>query len=222
MSANAYLLAADNSPALLPLLRENPTIASQQDDHGYSLVHAAASYNHLDLLRTLIEEFQVDVNIRDEDEETPLFVVETVDAAKLLVGLGADVTISGSEGSTARERIEAEGDFPAVAEYLKQLESGAVNDVPESNAFPPSPSQLASGIEIPPLPEGISITVRSMEEPEAVAAYIDPELKRRIEQLAERDDFHSEEGQAELRRLVEDAISDQGLAEDRNVRRRQG
>lgn len=82
---NPFLLAADNSSALLSLLRENPRKASLQDEHGYSLVHAAASYNRLDLLRALVREFDVDVNLKDEDDETALFVVETVEAAKLLV-----------------------------------------------------------------------------------------------------------------------------------------
>lgn len=127
MSANPFLLAADNSPALLPLLRENPSLASEQDSHGYSLVHAAASYNHLDLLRTLIREFNVDVNLRDEDDETALFVVETVEAARALVEeLGADITIKGSEGYTAFQKIVEEGDFPEVAEYLKTKEEAVM------------------------------------------------------------------------------------------------
>ena len=80
MVPNPFLLAADNSPELLPLLRENPALASAQDDHGYSLIHAAASYNHLNLLRTLVRELHVDVDLKDEDDETALFVVETPDA----------------------------------------------------------------------------------------------------------------------------------------------
>ena len=85
MAPNPYLLAADNSPELLPLLRSNPALASSQDEHGYSLVHAAASYNHLDLLRALVRDLHVDVNLKDEDDETALFVVETPEAAKVLV-----------------------------------------------------------------------------------------------------------------------------------------
>ncbi|OTA84869.1 hypothetical protein M434DRAFT_82986 [Hypoxylon sp. CO27-5] len=214
MSANPFILAADNSPALLPLLRENPNLASEQDSHGYSLVHAAASYNHLDLLRTLIREFNVDVNLRDEDDETALFVVETVDAARLLVEeLGADITIKGSDGYTARQKIAEEGDFPQVAEYLQSKE--------ESNRAQTLLNGINGNIDaVPPLPEGLNISVSTIATAEEGELEVDPEFRRRIEQLAERDDFHSDAGQAELRRLVQDAIAERNLA-DRNVRSRQ-
>ncbi|KAI1774874.1 ankyrin repeat-containing protein [Hypoxylon cercidicola] len=214
MSANPFLLAADNSPALLPLLRENPSLASEQDAHGYSLVHAAASYNHLDLLRALIREFHVDVNLRDEDEETALFVVETVDAARLLVEqLGADITIKSSEGYTASEKIAAEGDFPQVAEYLKSKEetSNTRNLVNGTNGDTDA---------LPPIPNGLNISVSTVTPAEENELEVDPEFRRRIEQLAERDDFQTEAGQAELRQLVQDALGEQNLA-DRNVRSRQ-
>ncbi|KAH9904070.1 ankyrin repeat-containing protein [Xylariomycetidae sp. FL2044] len=214
MPANPYLLAADNSPALLPLLRENPALASQQDEHGYSLLHAAASYNHLDLLRALIHEFHVDVNLRDEDQETALFVVETVQAARLLVEeLGADIMIKGSEGKTAREKITEEDDFPQVAEYLQAKESSHTQRL--SNG-----TNGVNGSSAPPLPEGLDISFSAVAPAELNDAEVDPEFRRRIQQLAERDDFHTEAGQAELRELVQDAISG-GNVSDRNVRPRQ-
>ena len=220
MPANNFLLAADNSPALLDILRANPSRASEQDDHGYSLVHAAASYNHLDLLRSLVREFKVDVNIRDEDNETALFVVETVEAAKALVeDLGVDIAATGSDGITARERIEAEGDFPAVAEYLKLVEfTKASGEAPNSTS---DESSAGPALGLPAVPEGLAVRVGAMSETDGIPDEVDPEFRRRIEQLAEREDFHSPEAQAALRQLVEDAVADQGLAEERNVRQRQ-
>jgi uncharacterized protein len=212
MPPNPFLLAADNSPSLMPLLRENPALAGQQDEHGYSLVHAAASYNHLDLLRALIQEFKVDVNLRDEDEETALFVVETVDAAKVLVEeLGADLTIKGSDGHTAREKIAEEGDYPEVAEYLRLKEASQiqVNGGPTQN-----------GSEVAPLPEGLNLSVNAITPAEVNELEPDPEFRRRIEELAQRDDFHTEEGQAALRQIVQDALAERN-PEDRNVRLRQ-
>ncbi|KAM0433242.1 hypothetical protein ACHAPT_004115 [Fusarium lateritium] len=212
---NVYLLAADNDPALLPLLRETPTLAASQDQYGYSLVHAAASYNHLDLLRALIREFQVDVNLKDEDNETALFVVETVTAAKVLVEeLGANVNHRGSEGFTAREKIEAEGDYPAVAEYLTGVEAKQAND-PASTAAAVMPEV------IPPPPEGMKVTVGTMDESQDIPDNPDPEFRRRIEELAGRDDFNTPQGQAELRQLVEDAILGEGIGDERNVRSKQ-
>ncbi|WYZ35236.1 hypothetical protein EsH8_I_001512 [Colletotrichum jinshuiense] len=208
MASNPYLLAADNPAALLTLLRENPTIASSQDEHGYSLVHAAASYNHLDLLRALVREFNVNVDLRDEDDETALFVVETVDAAKCLVEeLGADINAKGADGITASQKIEGEADYPEVAEYLNGLESQKA---------------ATTAAELPPVPEGLAVTVGTMDQDDEIPEEVDPEFKRRIEELAEREDFHTDEGQAELRRLIEDAILGQDLGEERSVRQKQG
>ena len=120
---NPFLLAANipsPDPHLLPLLRSKPELASKQDAHGYSLLHAAASYNHLDLLRTLINELRVDVNLTDEDGETCLFVAETLDIAKCLVEeLSIDVTIKNEEEMTALEKFESEEEFPEIAVYLR-------------------------------------------------------------------------------------------------------
>ncbi|EFQ36049.1 ankyrin repeat-containing protein [Colletotrichum graminicola] len=234
MGPNPYLLAADNPAALLTLLRENPAIASGQDEHGYSLVHAAASYNHLDLLRAIVREFGVNVDLRDEDDETALFVVETVDAAKCLVEeLGADIAAKGADGITASQKIEAEADYPEVAEYLKGVESQRAADATaaaaaastgttEGNAKSTTTADTAAPpIEMPPVPEGLAVTLGTMDQVDEVPEEVDPEFKRRIEQLAEREDFHTPEGQAELRRLVEDAILDQGLGDERSVRQKQ-
>ncbi|KAJ6445512.1 ankyrin repeat-containing protein [Purpureocillium lavendulum] len=216
-SQNPFLLAADNSPALLPLLRENPDLASAQDEHGYSLIHAAASYNHLDLLRALVQEFKVDANLKDEDDETALFVVETVDAARVLVEeLSADMYHRGSEGVTAREKIEAEGDFPDVARYLDSVEEKTGDHDIQSIAA----NAIPDVIQQPP--DGLKVTVGTMDQTEDIPSQFDPEFRRRIEELAQRQDFDAPSGQADLRKLVEDAILDQELGEGRNVRPKHG
>lgn len=241
MPPNPFLLAADNPAALLPLLRETPALASQQDDHGYSLLHAAASYNHLDLLRALVREFHVPVDLRDEDDETALFVVETVDAARVLVEeLGLDVSIRGEEGTTAREKIEVDGDFPDVAGYLRTKEGMAgvngAGDAQEANGGGQVNGQINGQVNggtngeingnengvLPPVPQGLSVNFGTIPEGEVAGASPNPEFRRRIEELAAREDFHTDAGQAALRRLVEEAIAGEDLAEERNVRPREG
>lgn len=216
MSPNPFLLAADNSPSLLPLLRENPNLATSQDEHGYSLIHAAASYNHLDLLRTLVLEFHVDVNLKDEDDETALFVVETLEAAKVLVeDLGVNVHHRGVDGLTAMEKIESEGDFPSISAYLASLDTSRPEE--EAETAPNNPLEDA----IQPPPQGMRLTVGTIDPAEEIPSDFDPEFRRRIEELAQRSDFDSPSGQADLRRLVQDAISDQQLGDERSVRSRQ-
>jgi hypothetical protein len=219
MTPNPYLLAADNSPDLLPLLRENPSLASAQDEHGYSLIHAAASYNHLDLLRALVRELHVPVDLKDEDGETALFVVEAVAAARVLVQeLGLDPKLTNDDGLTAKEKIIAEADWPEVAEFLASIEAGdgagGGASVVETNGAPAIPSEL------PPAPEGLEVTVGTTLEADEAGAEVDPEFRRRIEELAASGDLHTPEGQARLRQLVQDAVADQGLNEERNVRPR--
>jgi hypothetical protein len=49
----------------------------------------------------------------------------------------------------------------------------------------------------------------------------DPEFRRRIEELAARDDFQTEEGQRQLRELVTEVVSGMTSEQtDRSVRRR--
>lgn len=216
MAPSTFTLAADNSPQLLPILRSNPSLASAQDDHGYSLVHAAASYNHLDLLRTLVHEFHVDPNVKDEDGETALFVVESVEPAQcLLEELGADPTVKNDEGMTAEEKIRAEGDYPTIADFLR--ESRVIGAPTAGNV-----QSSEDGSRPPPLPPNVKIHLGTLEDSQAggEGTEADPEFRRRIEELAARDDFQGEEGQKQLRDLITDAIRGAGGEEERHVRPR--
>ena len=213
MAPNPYLLAADNSPDLLPLLREDPTIASKQDKHGYSLLHAAASYNHISLARALVREFGVDVNMRDEDGETCLFVTETVAMATCLVEeLHLDTSLTSDEGLTAAKKIEEEGEFVDVASYLRGTSTANGEATSGTSDIRP----IASSAHPPSIPSNVTMDIRTMEtetdEP-------DPEFKRRIDELAAKDDFRGEDRQRELRALITDAV--RGVATDeRETRRR--
>lgn len=210
---NPYLMAADNPTGLLTLLQTNPSIASGQDEHGYSLLHAASSYGHMDLLRALVKEYNVNVNLLDEDGETCLFVVETVDMAKCLVEeLRVDYNHKNYEGFTALDNIETEDAFPDVATYLRQVMGLPVPAEKPADALNPAP----------PLPPNIQVNLGTVSEQEvdAAADQVDPEFKRRIDELAAREDFQSEATQSELRDLVQDALRGNVDSQDREVRRR--
>ncbi|MCJ1321477.1 hypothetical protein MMC15_006822 [Xylographa vitiligo] len=215
---NPFLLVADNSPKLLPLLRSKPELALSQDEHGYSCMHAAASYNHLDLLRILVTEFKANINIRDEDGETALFVVETVEAAHVLLEeLNADPTITNADGVTAEEKIRAEGDYPTIADYLLEARIRTLSSSDTSR-------NTSSGAQhLPPLPPNVTINVGTLDSADAgegTDQTPDPEFRRRIEELATRDDFEAEKGQQDLRNLIKDAVRGVGSSGEKEVRRR--
>lgn len=201
-------LVPDNPSAVLQHLENEPTLASAQDSHGYSLLHAAASYSHGDLLRTLVQQYEASANISDEDNETPLFYAENVDIAGLLLELGADLSHKNSDGQTAEDKIDGDEEFPLVAAFLRQ-KAAALAGQPATNGVV-SNGTTEQLMHPPPVPEGIQVSIGTMQEPEGEAP--DPEFRRRIEELAAREDFQSEEGQRELRNLVTEAVS--GLRED--------
>jgi len=219
MAQNPYLLACDNPAALLELLRSNPSIASSQDESGYSLLHAAASYSHEDLLRALVKEFHVNVNLLDEDGETCLFVTEDAKIARCLIEeLGVDYNKRNDEDMTAVEKMEADDEFPQVVAYLREVVGGA--PTPAANAATPGDVLNAPG----PIPgSNMKVNIGTMTEEEATAGESepDPEFKRRIEELAAREDYYSEEVQNEVRELVKDAMAGTNIqAMEREIRRR--
>jgi hypothetical protein len=200
--------------SILTTLAQHPQLASARDAHGYSLVHAAASYNQLSVLRELIQKYSVDVNILDEDGETALFATENTEVAKCLVEeLGADVNIKNAEGFTAEEKIGGEeGEGHEVYQYLRSSRTGgepvSAGVVATDSVHPP-----------PPMPNGVQINMGTMEEDAADAP--DPEIRRRIDELAARPDFQTEEVQQQLRELIQEVVTGIGAdTEDRNVRRR--
>jgi hypothetical protein len=207
-------LVPDSPATVLAQLASQPDLASAQDVHGYSLLHAASSYNQADLLRALVQTYHASPNILDEDNETPLFAAETTEIAQCLLDLGVYLAHKNAEGLTAEEKIEGEAEFPLVAAFLRQ------HALVSAQTPGSSTTQNGEMGHPPPLPEGVKVNIGTMLEPLEGEAP-DPELRRRIEELAARDDFEGEDAQRELRELITDAVG--GLREEggeRNVRRR--
>ena len=110
--------------------------------------------------------------------------------------------------------IEEDGQFPLVAAYLRQC---------EASSFATTTGSKEPSI-IPKPPIGIEVNLSTIEDASETAAPADRELQQRIQQLAARGDFESEEAQHELRTLVTNAVRghivDPEIAK-RNVRTRQ-
>ena len=222
-------LVPDNPQAVLRSLSQHPFLADKQDRAGYSLLHAAISYSKLDLARALVHTYHVDPNIVDNDDETCLYGAEDIDAAKCAVEeLGTNLGwLNSEERQPAEEKIAEDGDFPEVVSYLSEvrkrtttessIEGGQQQATNGDAAGRTDTTETESGVHPPrALPKGVKINVGTMEEGAEDVGEPDPEFRRRIEELATREDFQSEEGQKELRNLVTDAVS--GLARDSNSR----
>lgn len=109
----AYFLHADRS--LTP---------TSPDSNTYTPLHAAASYSHINLLRYLLKHNTIkpgDVDVQDDDGDTPLFLVEDVETAKVLVEeFGADAHRKNKEGLSVSEALEENG-WSEVAQYIRGI-----------------------------------------------------------------------------------------------------
>ncbi|WWD01415.1 hypothetical protein V866_008359 [Kwoniella sp. B9012] len=113
---NLWVAASDGDLERVQYLIENEGFTpNDKDSNAYTPMHAAASYAHLELLTYLLSKGG-DINIPDDDGETPLFVVETLEAARLLVENGAEVGWKNEDGLTAIDQLQE--DHPEIASYL--------------------------------------------------------------------------------------------------------
>lgn len=129
MVANIWVAAADNQVDIvqshLDLGKFTP---NSKDPNGYTPIHAAASYGHINLLKLLIQNGG-DINIQDNEGDSPLHHVEDLATATIMVEeLKADYKLKNSEGQTPAEYIEEDGELPELAQYLRSL----AHDQPQS------------------------------------------------------------------------------------------
>lgn len=93
------------------------------DEQGYTCLHAAASYAHLDLLQYLLSRPDIDVNARDTDGDTALHVCEDVASAQALLDSGADSKALNVHGFNPADIARQEGHVD-VAAFLDSLHPG--------------------------------------------------------------------------------------------------
>ncbi|KAM9937644.1 hypothetical protein OXX80_002812 [Metschnikowia pulcherrima] len=198
MVSNIWVAAADNQVEIVEkYLTSNEFSANAKDANGYTPIHAAASYGHLDLLKMLVSNGG-DINIQDNEGDTPLHHAEDVVTAKFIVEeLKADFKITNEEGQTAADYVEEEGEYPELAQYLRSLS----HDKPETTN-----GSALEGLPIPGSVDGHAIRY-SMEED---VGDIDPESRRKLEEIA-----NSENPEEALRELVTSAVR-KGLSQYEN------
>lgn len=190
MVANIWVAAADNQVDVIKsYLDSGKFTPNSKDPNGYTPIHAAASYGHIELLKLLIQNGG-NINIQDNEGDTPLHHVEELATATIMVEeLGADYKLKNAEGQTAGEYIEEDGDFPELAQYLRSL----MHDQPQSVlAELPSPGNV----------EGHHIRYSMEEDNEDMSE----ERRKQLEEIA-----NSENPEEALRKLVTSAVRE-GLA----------
>ncbi|OCF45446.1 ankyrin repeat-containing protein [Kwoniella heveanensis CBS 569] len=131
---NLWVASSDGDLERVQFLIETEGMTpNDKDANSYTPMHAASSYAHFDLLEYLLSKGG-DPNIQDDDGDTPLYVVESVEVARWLVEQGADPASVNEEGLTAADALE--DDHPEIAQYLRsRLPESARDDEGEA---PPS------------------------------------------------------------------------------------
>ncbi|KAI5481680.1 hypothetical protein MNV49_002906 [Pseudohyphozyma bogoriensis] len=116
---NIWLAAGEGNLARVTELVESGMSPSIPDENTYTPLHAAASWGHPEILRYLVSKGG-DINVADSDNETPLFVVETAEMARIVIELGGDPNWKNEDGITqAAQSLEEE--HPHISLYLRSL-----------------------------------------------------------------------------------------------------
>lgn len=100
-TTNIWIAASDNDiDYVKSVIESGQHSPNDKDNNGYTPIHAAASYGHIELLKYLISKGG-NINATDEDGDTPLHSVEDADVARILVEeFKADWKLKNSEGQT--------------------------------------------------------------------------------------------------------------------------
>ncbi|KAI8835186.1 ankyrin repeat-containing domain protein [Chytriomyces cf. hyalinus JEL632] len=134
---NIFIAASDGRQDLVEYYLANGCSVTDQDDLGYSVFHAAASYNHISLMQFLLAQPNANASLADHDGDTALHVTETVEMAHLLLahetGGAALTAMRNSEGKLAIEAADEEG-FVELVEFLKEF----TPDYTSANASEPA------------------------------------------------------------------------------------
>lgn len=200
MVANIWVAAADDE---LDTVKQHISLgnfsANSKDPNGYTPIHAAVSYGHKQLIKYLIEQGG-NINIQDNEGDTPLHHVEDLEIAKLLVEeYKADYKVKNNDDLTPGMYIEEEDEYPDVAQYLRSL----THDGPGEDMSLPNGKDLPLGNI-----NGHEIRYTMQDD---TPEQLDPEEleARRVKLEAILNSDNPEEG---LRELVEKAVHE-GLKE---------
>ncbi|KDQ57188.1 hypothetical protein JAAARDRAFT_35792 [Jaapia argillacea MUCL 33604] len=176
---NIWVAAGDGDLQRVQELVERQSISpNAPDQNTYTPMHAAASYGQLQILDYLISQGG-DVNITDEDGDTPLYTVENLETATYLVEHGALIERQNNEGTSPAEHLQE--DFPAIASYLHSHLANVQGA--SAPATINHPSQHAQDVASENLTSSLMESVHGiMQRAEAEGTDPDEELRRVVGQ----------------------------------------
>ncbi|GAA6061651.1 hypothetical protein JCM10212_002528 [Sporobolomyces blumeae] len=178
--ANIWLAAGEGSfDKVKEYVEQGGVSPNAKDDNSYTPLHAAASWNHPDILRYLVEHGG-DINITDDDGDTPLYVVENVGIARLVVELGGDPNWRNEEGVTPAEALQDE--HPHISVFLRTLSGLGESDAASTPADSTSPDVDAPTDE---LMAAVRTIMEASQRGELTEAETDDKLREVVEQIVE-------------------------------------
>lgn len=187
MVANIWIAASDNSiKQVEDYINGGQFTANSKDPNGYTPIHAAASYGHIELLKLLIAKGG-DINIQDNDGDTPLHHCEDLETAKLMVEqFKCDWKLKNGEGQTALEYKKEDEEFPELVAYLETVKygtSGPKETQTQSQDLPVDPQVLES-LPTPGNVDGreVKYTLETEDSGE-----VDSERRKQIEEIMKGD-----------------------------------
>ncbi|KAG1843513.1 hypothetical protein C8R48DRAFT_678717 [Suillus tomentosus] len=159
------------------LIRSLPaTSPNAPDEFTYTPMHAAASYGQLETLAYLFSQGG-DVNVTDEDGDTPLYAVENTETAQWLLDHGSTLDRhQNNDGVSPIEHLQE--NFPEIAAYLQSRLNPSSCVIPGA-VSPSRPSQYQQDIATESLTSSLMQSVRDiMQRSEADGRDPDEELRQ--------------------------------------------
>jgi ankyrin repeat protein len=104
----------------LKMLKEKPELLKERDSSGRNALHIAAEYARTNVVKWLLKH-KANVNATDFNGDTPIFLTENGDIARMLIDDKADLKIRDNWGKTALEHA-AQMQYGQVCEAI--LDSG--------------------------------------------------------------------------------------------------
>ncbi|AGO10053.1 AaceriAAR063Cp [[Ashbya] aceris (nom. inval.)] len=215
---NIWVAASDGLTAQVEeLLRQTSADANVKDPNGYTPMHAAAAYGHIDLLRLLIANYHGDVNVRDSDGDTPLHHAEDLQTVRVLLEeFGADPLLVNTEGKTPLAVYEEDAENAELIEYMRaRVGSTGGQALAGSEDLADSELPDIDSGKLAEFRESIRYTLENVPADET-----DPESVQRRQRLEEI--MSSDCPEEQLEAYIRDMVRNQFFpsADDANTKRR--